>query len=180
MGANNGAAGTAIVVQLAREVAAPTRPKRAPEVRFVLFDGEEPAEGLPEEQPDFYSSGLRGSRAYVDAPRRRRRRDGAARLRRQRRPPAAARGDLDAGAVGQAARRAPRRAGKASFFPDGTGPAITDDHTPFLRAGIPAIDLIDWSYEEGHTLEDGLDKLSVRAVDGVGETVRRLIDAWRP
>jgi glutaminyl-peptide cyclotransferase len=77
-------------------------------------------------------------------------------------------------------RAASRRAGKARFFPAGTGPSIIDDHTPFLRAGIPAIDLIDWSYEEGHTLEDGLDKLSVHAVDGVGETVRRLIDAWRP
>jgi hypothetical protein len=34
----------------------------------VLFDGEEPAQGLPEEQAHFYNtSGRRGSRAYVAA-----------------------------------------------------------------------------------------------------------------
>ena len=71
-------------------------------------------------------------------------------------------------------------AAPSTSSPTATGPSITDDHTPFLRAGIPAVDLIDWSYQEGHTLEDGLDKLSVRAVDGVGETVLRFIEAWRP
>jgi hypothetical protein len=52
--------------------------------------------------------------------------------------------------------------------------AIIDDHTPFLEAGVPAIDLIDWSYP-GHSLQDGIDKLSVRAVDAVGETVLELV-----
>ena len=34
----------------------------------MLFDGEEPAQGLPEEQAHFYNtSGRRGSRAYVAA-----------------------------------------------------------------------------------------------------------------
>lgn len=179
VGANNGAAGTAIVVQLAREVAAARRPEGAPEVRFVLFDGEEPAEGLPEEQPDFYSAGLRGSRSYVN-----RHGDDVGAMvlldyvaNKDLQLPREATSDVG---LWSKLRAASRRAGKASYFPSGTGPAITDDHTPFLRAGIPAIDLIDWSYEEGHTLGDGLDKLSVRSVDGVGETVRRLIDAWRP
>ena len=65
VGANNGAAGTAIVVQLARDIAELRRPPNAPELRFVLFDGEEPPRGLPEETTDFYWTGLRGSRAYV-------------------------------------------------------------------------------------------------------------------
>ena len=50
----------------ARSPGPTSRPARA-QVRFVLFDGEEPAAGLPEESRDFYHSGLRGSRAYVKA-----------------------------------------------------------------------------------------------------------------
>jgi hypothetical protein len=71
-------------------------------------------------------------------------------------------------------RSAAEAAGKAAVFPAGTGTTIIDDHTPFLQAGVPAIDLIDWSYP-GHTLEDGLDKLSVNAIDAVGETVLELV-----
>src|SRR5215211_9199759 len=67
VGANNGAAGTAVVIEAARSLAAARAPDGAREVRFVLFDGEEPAAGLPEESADFYHSGLRGSRAYVAA-----------------------------------------------------------------------------------------------------------------
>ena len=43
-------------------------------------------------------------------------------------------------------RAAARRVGTSAVFPPARGIAITDDHTPFLRAGVPAIDLIDWSY----------------------------------
>jgi hypothetical protein len=43
-----------------------------------------------------------------------------------------------------------------------------------LEAGVPAIDLIDWSYP-GHSLEDGLDELSLNAIDAVGETVFELL-----
>jgi len=53
-----------------------------------------------------------------------------------------------------------------------------DDHTPFLRAGVRAIDLIDWGYP-GHSLTDGLDKLSTRSLDAVGGTVVRLISELR-
>jgi Zn-dependent M28 family amino/carboxypeptidase len=179
VGANNGAAGTAIVVELAQWFGSIQRPRGAPELHFVLFDGEEPAKGLPEEQTDFYSTGLRGSRAYVD---RHRAQVGAMVLL-----------DYVAGkglqlpregtsdeTLWAEIRQSASRAGKATFFfPDGTGPRITDDHTPFLRAGIPAVDLIDWSYP-GHSLEDGMDKLSVRSVDAVGETLNRFVAAWRP
>ena len=67
VGANNGAAGTAVVVEVARALARGRRRGRLGQVRFVLFDGEEPPRGLPEESRDFYHSGLRGSRAYVEA-----------------------------------------------------------------------------------------------------------------
>ncbi len=42
--------------------------------------------------------------------------------------------------------------------------AIEDDHAPFLRLGVTAVDLIDFEYGEGneywHTEEDTMDKLS--------------------
>ena len=41
VGANDGAAGTAAVLELARALAPADRPPGAPELRFVLFDGEE-------------------------------------------------------------------------------------------------------------------------------------------
>ena len=61
VGANDGAAGTAAVVQLARTFDRTRRPRGARAVRFVLFDGEEePAGCVP-----FYACGLRGSKAYA-------------------------------------------------------------------------------------------------------------------
>ena len=45
IGANNGAAGSAIVVELGRALARLKRPANAREVRLVLFDGEEPTAG---------------------------------------------------------------------------------------------------------------------------------------
>jgi hypothetical protein len=67
-------------------------------------------------------------------------------------------------------RAAARRVGVGSVFPARTDVTITDDHTPFLRAGVPAVDLIDWSYP-GHTLQDGMSRISTRALDAVGETI---------
>ncbi|MBI4241922.1 MAG: M28 family peptidase [Candidatus Rokubacteria bacterium] len=53
--------------------------------------------------------------------------------------------------------------------------AVEDDHTPFLRAGIPATLVIDFDYDPyWHTAEDTLDKLSPRSLQVVGEV---LLDA---
>ena len=40
---------------------------------------------------------------------------------------------------------------------------------------MPAIDLIDFSYEYADTLEDTPDKLDPAALDGVGEAVAELV-----
>jgi glutaminyl-peptide cyclotransferase len=169
VGANNGAAGTAVVVEAARALSRLRSPPGAPEVRFVLFDGEEPPAGLPEESADFYNEGLRGSRAYVE---RHPGRTGAMILldyvgNRGLRLP---REGSSNPALWDRVRAAARAVGAGRIFPDDTGVTIVDDHTPFLRAGVPAVDLIDWSYP-GHDLSDGIDKLSRRSLDAVGETV---------
>jgi hypothetical protein len=173
VGANNGAAGTAVVIEAARALAADDRGEGRREVRFVLFDGEEPAAGLPEESADFYHSGLRGSRAYVAA-----HPDSTAAMvlldyvgNRGLRLPREGSSHLELWAQLRASARA---VGAARFFPPYSGRTIVDDHTPFLRAGVPAVDLIDWRYP-GHDLRDGLDRLSKTSIDAVGETVVDLV-----
>lgn len=49
--------------------------------------------------------------------------------------------------------------------------SMLDDHTPFLRLGIPAVDIIDFDYPYWHTVEDTLDKISAESLQAVGETV---------
>jgi hypothetical protein len=74
-------------------------------------------------------------------------------------------------------RAAARATGNARIFPDATQNAILDDHTPFLRAGVLAVDLIDWTYS-GHSVTDTLDKLSPASVDAVGETLVELVQRF--
>jgi Zn-dependent M28 family amino/carboxypeptidase len=59
---------------------------------------------------------------------------------------------------------------------------IEDDHVPFLRAGVPAVNLIDFDYGPGHswwhTEQDTLDKLSPRSFQVVGDVVLEFIRRW--
>lgn len=52
--------------------------------------------------------------------------------------------------------------------------AVDDDHAPFLAAGVPAALLIDFDYPPWHTAEDTLDKVSARSLALVGDV---LLDA---
>jgi Zn-dependent M28 family amino/carboxypeptidase len=49
---------------------------------------------------------------------------------------------------------------------------MVDDHTPFLAAGIPAVDIIDFDYPYWHTAADTADKVSSKSLQIVGETIR--------
>lgn len=176
VGANDGAAGTAAVVELARALEEVLPPGHR-EVRFVLFDGEEEPAGCP--PAEFIACGLRGSKAYV--------RTHLAEIRR------GAIGELilldyvandgltlpreansDAALWGRL-RDAATTAGAASRFPDREQAGIIDDHYPFLLEGVTAIDLIDFSYPHRDTVEDTVDKLDPAALDAVGESVAELV-----
>ena len=50
--------------------------------------------------------------------------------------------------------------------------SMIDDHTPFLEAGIPAVDIIDFDYPYWHTVQDTPDKVSAESLQAVGETLR--------
>lgn len=57
-------------------------------------------------------------------------------------------------------------------FIDEDGYSMLDDHTPFVEAGIPAIDIIDFDYPYWHTIQDTPDKVSAESLQVVGETLR--------
>jgi len=48
---------------------------------------------------------------------------------------------------------------------------IEDDHIPFLRAGVPAVDIIDLDYPAWHTANDTLDNVSAQSLQIVGDVV---------
>jgi glutaminyl-peptide cyclotransferase len=64
--------------------------------------------------------------------------------------------------------------GYADTFIPVPGYSMLDDHTPFLRAGIPAVDIIDFDYPYWHTTEDTLDKVSAESLQIVGD----VLAAW--
>jgi glutaminyl-peptide cyclotransferase len=171
VGANDGAAGTAGVIELARSLPSEL-PSGHREIRFVLFDGEEEPPGCAAR--DFVSCGLRGSRAYAAAHR------GeigemilldyvahqGARFRRE---------ENSDPALWQRLRMAAEQVGTETYLPDAAQSPVIDDHIPFLVQGIPSIDLIDFSYRYADTVEDTPDKLDPAVFDAVGETVAQLV-----
>jgi len=68
--------------------------------------------------------------------------------------------------------------GHTKEFPNRPFSVGDDDHMPFLRAGVPAVDIIDLEYGDSpeennywHTKEDTLDKISARSLKIVGDVV---------
>jgi hypothetical protein len=54
------------------------------------------------------------------------------------------------------------------------GTAVEDDHIALNRAGIPAIDVIDFDYPHWHRLTDTPDKCSAESMANVA----RVLMAW--
>jgi len=65
--------------------------------------------------------------------------------------------------------------GYADFFIPQPRYALLDDHIPFEQHGIPAVDIIDFSYGPGnsywHTTADTIDKVSPASLERVGRTL---------
>lgn len=176
VGANDGAAGTAAVVELARALGRIDRGDAAPPIRFVLFDGEEEPPGTEDE--DFEAVALRGSKveaARDPKPRAMVLLDYVAERRGLRFP---REGNSDK-ALWVRLRAAARRVGTERIFPAKSSPPIIDDHVPFLRRGVPAIDLIDFDYPQRDTTQDDLAHVSARSLNATGETVLELLRTWR-
>ena len=168
VGAVDAGSGTAVATQLARTI----KPRTvAPTIVFVLFDGEE----APARRPDseFERYGLRGSRV-------------AARTYRNAESmilldfvgekdlsiPREANSDR---ALWRKLRAAAAAAGVADRFPARTAPAVSDDHIPFIRRGIPSIDLIDFEFDCWHRTCDDMSQISESSLDATGESMVRLL-----
>lgn len=48
---------------------------------------------------------------------------------------------------------------------------MVDDHLPFIEMGIPAVEIIDFDYPYWHTLADTPDKVSPLSLEAVGKTL---------
>jgi len=169
VGANDGASGVAVLLEMARALA---EEKPAFGVDIVLFDGED--YGKPGDLQNY----LLGSRYYVANPI----------------GPLPGRvilvdmvGDaqLDLKIDPVSYQSAPgliqeiwtlaRQLGYDQFK-QGFGSSMYDDHIPFIEKGIPAIDIIDFEYpgpdnRYWHTHDDTPDKCSPESLEAVGETL---------
>jgi Zn-dependent M28 family amino/carboxypeptidase len=61
--------------------------------------------------------------------------------------------------------------GYGEVFIDEYRHSMLDDHTPFLEIGLPAIDIIDFDYPYWHTVQDTPDKVSAESLKAVGDTL---------
>ena len=178
-GANDGASGVGALLAMARACVERMQTRRLPcSIRFVFFDGEEALYQYTQ------TDGLIGSRAYVDGLRR----DGT--LKRCRAMILLDMiGDRDlhidlAGnstpALAKLVMAEAEAAGHADKFSLGSTDML-DDHYPFLQAGIPAVDLIDFSYGPDncfwHTEADTMDKISAESIRTAADIALRTV--WR-
>ena len=159
-GANDGASGVAVLLEVAELLA-----HRVPAIGIdlVFVDAEDLG---TQSRPDGY---CRGSKEL------------ARRMREGRTPRVAAvfvfdmigdrdldirpevRGSEQAANLSQLVLDAARATGGTHFKPD-MGYDIYDDHVPFLEAGIPAVDLIDFDYPAWHTTHDLPDQVSAASL----------------
>lgn len=165
VGANDGAGGTAQMLELARALQRIKRPKDASPIWFVAFDGEEATDDA-----DFYGTGLRGSNPFARKYAKQIKElvlldfvaDKNLSIPRDKSSDAEMWADL---------REAAERVGSGSAFPDQVQGVVEDDHTPFLRRGVPSIDLIDFSFPCWHKPCDDLTAVSKASLDKSGEAV---------
>jgi Zn-dependent M28 family amino/carboxypeptidase len=181
VGANDGGSSTALLLELARVLGLKQPPPVT--VWITFFDGEEAFASWSE------SDGVYGSRYQVNAWQR------AGVLER-------IKAVIVVDMVGDAELRLRREMNSSPWLTDliwqiaadkgfadhfsQAQTAVEDDHVPFRRAGVPAVDLIDLEYGPNnrywHTEHDTVDKLSARSFKVVGEvvleTVARLGHRW--
>jgi Zn-dependent M28 family amino/carboxypeptidase len=67
--------------------------------------------------------------------------------------------------------RTAERLGYGDVFINSEKFSMLDDHTPFLEAGIPAVDIIDFDYPYWHTIADTPNKVSAESLGAVGDTL---------
>jgi glutaminyl-peptide cyclotransferase len=191
VGANDGASGVAVLLELARDL-----PRRlgGPSIDLAFFDAEE-SRGPGSGAAAFARSGDRGSGQFVRYARRGGV-DGSPPLDSIRamvlfdmvgdcdlRVPREASSDPDL--YQRFAHAAEKQAGSPVPFV-GTAASVIDDHTPFIEAGVRSVDLIDFDYGPGptpgafwHTRSDDLRHVCARSLGAVGVPALAALPAIR-
>jgi hypothetical protein len=161
-GANDGASGVAVLLEIARALKAQPPRQR---VTIVLFDGEDygPTADRMFLGSRFFAEGFAGPPVswgvLLDMVGDRDLRIPVERASQQSAPKIVDR-------VWQAA----ERVGAAAFVRE-AGQRVMDDHVFLLRKGIPCIDVIDFDYPYWHTIADTPDKCSPESLGQVGRAV---------
>jgi Zn-dependent M28 family amino/carboxypeptidase len=65
--------------------------------------------------------------------------------------------------------------GRREFLEEST--PIEDDHMEFLKAGIPAVDIIDLDYPQWHTAQDDLEHVDAKSLQAVGDVLLAALPA---
>jgi Zn-dependent M28 family amino/carboxypeptidase len=169
VGANDGGSSTGVLLEMARVAA------EQPDLWLVFFDGEEAMVEYSDKD------GLWGSRFFVEELKRN---DQVKSIKAMVLLDMIGDKDLNVTVTGSLVEPvfdASRAAGFRDYF-NYRGNGILDDHVPFLQAGIPAMDLIDFEFGSApglndfwHTEIDTLDKISPHSLEVVGRTTLRLL-----
>lgn len=168
VGANDGASGTAVLMELGRHIAA-TKGRRG--VDFVLFDAEE---YVFDERHEYFIGSKFFAQTYKAQPPAYRYRCGLlldmvgdAQLFIRKEPVSARHARFVLDEVWAAAVRIGVREFGMQF-----GTEVRDDHVPLNEiAQIPTVDLIDFDYPYWHTEADRPDKCSAASLEKVGKVV---------
>jgi hypothetical protein len=167
VGASDGASSTAVVLELGRVLQA--RQQHDYTIELIFFDGEEAVVEWIGDDNTY------GSRHYVEAARQDGTLDGLEAL-----VLLDMIGDRDLNIRRETTSTAwltdliwasARTLGYQRHFLDESFTIGGDDHFPFLAAGVPAVDVIDFDYPAWHTAQDDLDRVSARSLQVVGEVV---------
>jgi Zn-dependent M28 family amino/carboxypeptidase len=70
-------------------------------------------------------------------------------------------------------------------FADGPGPAVLDDHIPLIEAGIPTANVIDFEYPDAshrfwHTHDDTPEHCSAASLEAVGRVITHIVYTRTP
>jgi len=165
-GANDGASGTAILIELAKSL----EPDQYPGLGFVLFDAEDQGEingwdwsvgsaffvdnlkNIPEQVIIIDMVGDKDLQIYME----------------QNSDPW----------INHSLWKIADELGYSDTFINEYGYSMMDDHSPFLLSQIPAALLIDFDYPYWHTNEDTVDKVSANSLETVAKVLRKWLDDY--
>ncbi len=183
VGANDGGATTGLLMQIANDLRA--HPPEGSSVWLVFFDGEESVGPQWTDSDSLYGSRHLAAKWQADGT--------LAKIKAFLLTDMIGDRDLgilrdtgsDPALIGVVQKAADLQGDGAYFFK--TTNTISDDHLPFVKRGVPCVDIIDIDYGPNssyhHTEKDTLDKLSARSLTISGSVIEetlRLLDAPAP